>query len=237
VVTNDCSSLPEFAGPLAHYADALNSYSLTAALRRALAEPREKREADRRRFAQRFRWSDVAERAAQALEEQLHSRLPRERLALATAGDAEEASPFEGLVSELARHFDVEIVVPDDHPGIRPALQCVAPMIRVSQLRERHRMLPFDRFLYDGRDPASRGLLARLTPEYPGMLIDGPAEAPAGVVARAAWSAERWAELRPVVDGPLFLLDSPDGDSRQEGGESELGAIVARLAEALATLP
>src|SRR5690606_23163768 len=46
VVTSNCSSLPEYAGPVSFLADPLEPDSVTAALEAALEEPRHAREAE-----------------------------------------------------------------------------------------------------------------------------------------------------------------------------------------------
>ena len=68
VVTSNCSSLPEVAGPACWLADPNSPEDLARALLEALAEPRELRLAARLAHADTFHWPKTAESAARALE-------------------------------------------------------------------------------------------------------------------------------------------------------------------------
>lgn len=250
VVTHDCSSMPEFAGPHSFLADPLEHPSLTAALMRALDEPRDQHRAERIAFARQFTWEEVAERAVRSIEHELDRQRRvaprvRSRLAWVTAAwpGSREMARLEAIIGELMARFSVELIVPDGHPGARSAFHCLAPVLRESELRERHRLCPFTHFLYDAAGDASSAFLSRLASRYPGLMLDDTAAlAPIpsrddagerGLLARAVFSAERWTELRPRVSGPLYLLQTAGAPADPL---VDAGLIAGRLAETLASL-
>jgi glycosyltransferase involved in cell wall biosynthesis len=251
VVTSDCSSLPEFAGPFAFLGDPGDPAAMVRALTNTLREPRALHEAQRMAFAREFRWDQVAERAARAIEAELSGgerpfRRQRPRLAWVTSAPPGSIAMerAEELIAELQRRFVVEVVIPDDHPGISAASNCQVLLVRAGELRDRHRVCPFNYFLYDCTSSAALPFLAGLARTYPGLLLDGvedePAQRPAwwarwlgpaddGFLARAVISPARWAALRPQVDGPLYLIESPKHNESIAPVSTPADALAAAL--------
>ncbi len=217
VVTTDCSSLPEFAGPHSFLADPLLPGAVTTALTKALRQPRDLFQRERVEFAGTFTWDAIAERTARALEA---VRSTRARPRLAWFSDALPGTSgmerLETCLLALRERFTVEVVVPEGHVGLRLGMQCLAPQLHLSQYRERARMLPYAHHVYSCESVASGARWAEWAADAPGLLIDdSPDGIPGrrrdgnGFRARAVFDARQWARLKPMVEEPLYFVDAP----------------------------
>ncbi len=68
VVTSNCSSLPEYAGPVSWLGNPSSPEAMARVLEEALAEPRDARREERCEFARSFRWQKTAEKVCSIME-------------------------------------------------------------------------------------------------------------------------------------------------------------------------
>ncbi|HZY85267.1 MAG TPA: glycosyltransferase [Gemmataceae bacterium] len=201
VVAANNSSLPEYAGDVCWLADPADPSALAAALAAALAEPRDLRRAQRVAHARSFRWEDVAERAARALEELPAARVPaapappaRPRLAWvsplppAPSGIADYCGD---LLGHLAPHYDVELVVDGRQPQVAPELTRRHLIVTGDEAPSRHEARPYDLFVYHLGNSDFHVYQVPLLHQYPGLVVLHDFHL--GGLVHSAINAGRWA--------------------------------------------
>jgi glycosyltransferase involved in cell wall biosynthesis len=204
VVASNNSSLPEYAGDVCWLADPTDEAGLAAGLAAALAEPRDLRRAQRVAHARRFRWEDVAERAARALEEVPAARVPavpvtpappaRPRLAWASpmppapSGIADYCGD---LLAHLAPHYDIELVVDARQPPVAPELARRHLVVTDDEAPARHEARPYDLFVYHLGNSDFHVYQVPLLHQFPGLVVLHDFQL--GGLVHSAINAGRWA--------------------------------------------
>lgn len=176
VVTSDCSSMPEYGGPVSWYCDPTSPVSMAEALRKALAEPRELRRAERERFAAQFNWADVAERTARAIE--LASPIPavsrKPRVAWVCPAPPTEtgiADYAAEVANVLADRFELEWVTDPANPPPDAAVARRAAVVPANEVDARHAARPFDLFVYHMGNNYFHTYMLPLMRRHPGAVI------------------------------------------------------------------
>jgi glycosyltransferase involved in cell wall biosynthesis len=176
VVTSDCSSMPEYGGPVSWYCDPTSPASMAEALRKALAEPRDLRRAERERFAAQFNWADVAERAARALERATPApavpRKPRIAWVCPTppteTGIADYAAEVAGALSD---RFELEWVCDPKNPPPDSAIARHAGVVPGNEIDGRHAANPFDLFVYHMGNNYFHTYMLSMMRRHPGAVV------------------------------------------------------------------
>jgi glycosyltransferase involved in cell wall biosynthesis len=180
VVAADNSSLPEYAGDVCWLADPADPEGMAGALAAALDEPRDARREERVAHARSFRWEDVAERAARALEALPARRVPaaappgRPRLAWVSpvpptpSGIADYCAD---LLGPLAPHFDIELVVDPAEPPVATELARRHRVLSADEVAARHDARPYDLFVYHLGNSAYHVHMLPLLYHFPGLVV------------------------------------------------------------------
>lgn len=142
VVTSQTSSMPEYAGPAAHYCDPLEPESIARAIAAALNEPATARRAERIAYGHKHTPQSVGKRACRAIEDMLAtpSRAYRPKL----AWFAELRPPFGvpesdlPVLAELSRDYSVEIICQPHMKDLLLPLRMEYPIISARQFSARH---------------------------------------------------------------------------------------------------
>lgn len=196
VVTSDCSSLPEYAGPFSWLGDPASPPEMAHLLQKALAEPRDARRSEREAFARTFTWKTTAERACAIMERMANkpSNPVRPRRSLAwvmpltngTRGLSEYAAEVLPLLTE---RFDIELIAASDaiHPPETLGRQHLILTAREAIVR--HATRPYDLFVYQWSSAPENRVMLSLLPRFPGLLVMNDFSG---------------ADLRSLVDGKLL---------------------------------
>lgn len=225
VVAADASSIPEFTGPASWLANPASKDDLTRALGEALAEPRDRRQAERVAHARGYTWEDSAEAACGMLTSPVRPAPARKpRLAwVAPLPPAPCALAYYAseLLELLADRYEIEVVVAPNQPALEPDVARRHPLVRTEEVAGRHEAEPYDLFVYHlGNTPLCRYGLD-LLPRFPGLLMlhDYPSEGnPAtgfgprifrwaeGLLVNSAWAYRR---ARQETDAPTAWAPLP----------------------------
>jgi glycosyltransferase involved in cell wall biosynthesis len=154
VVASDRSSVPEFAGPVSWLADPESPGDLARALQDALAEPRDARREERRRFARGFTWESVAGRVCRELERLPRHQPARRRRVAWVSPLPPSRSGIADYSADLLRNLDdalgleVELVVDPQEKLVPADLVRRFPVVSSAEVPDRHRQCPYDLFVY-----------------------------------------------------------------------------------------
>jgi glycosyltransferase involved in cell wall biosynthesis len=178
VVTADCSSLPEYAGPVSWFGDPASPEGMARVLQEALAEPRDVRLAEREAFARTFSWRRTAELACAAMERGIRRRIEpvrrRRRLAWAIPLTPQTHSATEyaaELLPLLSERFDIELVA-GPTPAAPPETLARDHLILTPQeVLGRHAAAPFDLFVYPFASSPPQPYMMELLKQFPGLVI------------------------------------------------------------------
>jgi glycosyltransferase involved in cell wall biosynthesis len=247
VVTSDCSSLPEYAGPHSWLCDPSSPQAMAHVLQQALAEPREERRHERQRFARTFGWEKTADHACFVIENTIERRgqplRRRRRLAWVmplTRSARHAVHNVAELLHLLAVHFDIEVIAastPFDVP------QTLAPhhlILTANEVPARHADLPYDMFIYQLSPPPEHRDLLDLLRRYPGLVVlhdfsvadlrrlvesrilphqDEGAFTP--VLGALVDTVEAWRHINSATDIPVTHLSQSCTDPSMPSAESE----------------
>lgn len=260
VVTSNCSSLPEYAGPCSWLGDPASPQAMAQVLQQALTEPRDARRAEREAFARSFSWQRSAERAAAVMERITKRRnFPagrRRRLAWvmpltsAARGMVEYAAEVLPLLDE---HFDIELIAAPGPMEIPQTLSSRYFILTAEEVLTRHAASPYAMFLYQlGTPPRHEEMLALLA-QFPGLLVlhdFSPADirylTASKVLSSQAVSelvlgvlvhtTEAWEQIRHSLDVPAIHLAEPWARRTRQGDEQGrfAAAYVAWIEQAIA---
>jgi glycosyltransferase involved in cell wall biosynthesis len=177
VATSDCSSLPEYAGPVSWLGDPSSPQAMAKVLQQALAEPRDARRSEREAFARTFSWPRTAERAC-AVMERIAKRTPlalrrRRRLAWVmplhhdARGTIEYAAEW---LPRLSERFDIELIAGCDPIEAPETLSRRYLILTAQELAARHAASPYNMFVYLMPPPEHRHMLDLLS-RFPGLVV------------------------------------------------------------------
>jgi glycosyltransferase involved in cell wall biosynthesis len=222
VVASNCSSLPEYAGPVSWLGDPTSPEEMARLLQEALAEPRETRREEREAFARTFRWQKTAERACTILERYIMRRVrqtPRRRrlawvMPLTPATNrltdyAAELLPF------LSERFDIELIAGHGPIAAPETLLDNHLILTPQEVARRHAAQPYDLFVYHLSFSRQHEYLLHLLRRFPGLAVlhDGPAADLASlgesILGLLVHSASMWQQIRDCVNVPMVLLPMP----------------------------
>ena len=177
VVTSNCSSLPEYAGPHSWLTDPASPQEMAKVLQQALAEPRDARRAEREAFARSFSWPRSAERACAIMERittrQRRSVRRRRRLAwvMPLTKDARGMVEYAAeLLPRLAKRFDIELIAGSGSLEIPESLSSRHHLLTAQEVPARHAASPYDMFLYHMSLPKHEKMLDLLE-QFPGLVV------------------------------------------------------------------
>jgi glycosyltransferase involved in cell wall biosynthesis len=178
VVTSDCSSLPQYAGPCSWLGDPTSPQGMARLLQKALAEPRDARRPEREAFARTFRWDTTAERACTVMErmvkkpsspDRLHRRLAWVMpLSATTRGMAEYAAE---LLPFLNERFDIELIAASEAIDPPETLSGQHLILTAQEVTVRHAARPYDLFVYQWSPPPDNRDMVCLLARFPGLLV------------------------------------------------------------------
>lgn len=176
VVTSDCSSLPEYAGPSSWLGDPSSPRAMGQVLQQALAEPRDARRHERHAFARTFSWPKTAERACAVMERSMkrRTRPPRRRLAWVaplTAAMRDLSEQAAELLPFLAERFDIELIAGHDDLETPETLARHHLILTAQEVAARHTALPYDMFVYQLRPSPRNSRMLELLRRFPGLLV------------------------------------------------------------------
>ncbi|HWG42018.1 MAG TPA: glycosyltransferase family 1 protein [Gemmataceae bacterium] len=175
VVTSDCSSLPEYAGPVSWLGDPTSPEAMAVVLREALAEPRDARRPDREAFARTFHWNTTAERACAVMERSLSRFVKplRRRLAWVmpmTAADQPMLEYAAKLLPLLSEHFDIELIAGYGSIAALESLSQNHLLLSAQEVAARHAAKPYDMFIYQWSASPRHRFMLDLLPLFPGLI-------------------------------------------------------------------
>jgi len=211
VVTSDCSSLPEYAGPHSWLCDPTSPQAMAQVLQEALTEPREARCHNRQLFARMFSWEKSAERACGVMERIRTRRVhPEQRRRLAwvmplTRSMCRLADYTVELLSLLAKHFDIELIIASVSLNVPKTLSRSRHLILTAQeVPARHAALPYDMFVYQSGLPPMCEEMEQLSRWFPGLVLrhDWPTKDPRRLAAKLAAWIDRAILRQEQNDGP-----------------------------------
>lgn len=182
-IGSNCSSIPEVIGRADALFDPYDERDIAARLHRVLTDPDFRSGLARHGLAQArtFSWRATARRAWDALES--HHRAARERPAVfvpdgrrrrlaylsplppARSGIADYSAE---LLPELARHYDIDVIVDQEHVA-DPWILANCPVRDVAWFKANHSL--FDRTLYHFGNSALHGYLFDLIERCPGAVV------------------------------------------------------------------
>jgi glycosyltransferase involved in cell wall biosynthesis len=178
VVTSNCSSLPEYAGPHSWLCNPASPQAMAQALQQALAEPREERRRERQQFAQTFSWQKTVERACAVMERILdrRGRLVRRRRRLAwvlpvTKNLRRISEHTVELLPLLAKCFDIELIASSDPLEVPQTLSRRYLILTTHEVPARHAALPYDLFVYQSGLPPMSQDMVQLARRFPGLVL------------------------------------------------------------------
>lgn len=178
VVTADCSSLPEYAGPVSWLGDPTSPEEMAQVLQEALAEPREARRVEREAFARTFSWRRTAERACAAMERGIRRRIEpvrrRRRLAWVVPLTAETLAATAyaaALLPSLSERFDIELIAGPTPLSAPEALTRDYLILTPQEVSARHAADPFDLFVYPFASSPSYEYMLNLLKQFPGLVV------------------------------------------------------------------
>lgn len=147
VVTSDTSSLPEYAGPDAHYCDPLDPESIATAVAAAISEPTDRRRPERIWYGYKHTVETVGAAATGAIDRLLAGPPVRNRPRLAWFAELRPpfGAPPEDIqrMAELSRDYVIEIVCQSGMTDLLPALRMNYPIIPVDLFEARHRAVGY----------------------------------------------------------------------------------------------
>ncbi|MCZ2340368.1 MAG: glycosyltransferase family 4 protein [Bacteroidales bacterium] len=147
VVTASTSSMPEYAGPAAHYCDPLQPESIAHAIAAAIAEPAATRRAERIAYGYTHTPQTVGERACRAMEDLL--AIPRKSRRPTLAWFAELRPPFGvpeadlPVLAQLAREYSIEIICQPNMTDLLLSLRVEYPIIPAQMFFARHAVMRY----------------------------------------------------------------------------------------------
>ncbi len=148
VVTSRTSSLPEYAGPVAHYCDPLNPDSIARAVLQAVDEPVETRRAERIATGYRHSPASVGQAASAALRRLVAAPVAPARPRLAWVTPLEPplglANTHAELLAAAASH-EVEIICQPGFTAPVPHLRCSFPILPANHFATRQQTARYDR--------------------------------------------------------------------------------------------
>jgi glycosyltransferase involved in cell wall biosynthesis len=177
VVTSNCSSLPEYAGPVSWLGDPSLPEEMARVLQEALAEPRDARREERCEFARTFSWQKTAERACTIMERGARRRIRGRRRRLAwvspltpvARGMIEYATD---LLPFLSEHFEIELVVSDaQQMPVPEPLSNNYLVLTEQEIAARHAAAPYDMFLYQMSSARPHLYMLDLMRQFPGLVV------------------------------------------------------------------
>jgi glycosyltransferase involved in cell wall biosynthesis len=251
VVTSDCSSLPEYAGPVSWLGDPTSPQAIAKVLQQALAEPRDARRSEREAFARTFSWPRSAERAC-AVMERIVKRpiLPvrrRRRLAWVMPLNRDMCGMIEYAeewLPRLSERFDIELVAAADAMESSKTLSRRHLLLTAQELLARHAASPYDMFLYLMPPPEHLDML-HLMRQFPGLLVlhdfslttlrcllqskllswpalgDCPEDAFAPVLGVLVHSITAWQQVRRAGNVPVTHVELPSLPPPTQASASE----------------
>ncbi|HEY7312548.1 MAG TPA: glycosyltransferase family 1 protein [Gemmataceae bacterium] len=178
VVTADCSSLPEYAGPVSWRGDPTSPEAMARILQQALTEPRDARRAEREAFARTFNWRRTAERACAAIERSIRRPAEpvrrRSRLAWVVPLTSETRSATEyalGLLPLLSERFDIELIAGPTPAAPPETLSRDHLILTPQEVLGRHAAAPFDLFVYQFASAPPPSYMLELLKQFPGLVL------------------------------------------------------------------
>jgi glycosyltransferase involved in cell wall biosynthesis len=177
VVTSNCSSLPEYAGPVSWLGDPSSPEAMARVLRDALAEPRDARLEERREYARTFSWPKTAERACTIMERSTRrlALCRRQRLAWVSPLNPAARCMVEyatDLLPLLSKRFEIELIASDTQQMPVPeTLSSNHLVLTAQEVAARHAALPYDMFVYQLSAARQHLYMLDLLRQFPGLVV------------------------------------------------------------------
>ncbi|MEP6789796.1 MAG: glycosyltransferase, partial [Ramlibacter sp.] len=181
VIASDCSSLPEVIGRQDALFNPSSDSDIAAAMQRLLSDTpwRESLRAHAAVQAQKFSWDATGARAVQAFEALHAARVPaavappprRPRMAFVSPLPPERSGIADysaELLPELARHYDIDVIV--SQPSVSDAWINGCCAVRGSDWFLQHAG-SYDRVLYHFGNSAFHEYMFRLLRQVPGVVV------------------------------------------------------------------
>ena len=171
VVASNNSSLPEFAGDVCWLADPSSPKELGKALRAALAEPYEQRQAEREAFARTFRWEETAEAVCATMAVPRAVEIPQPRIAWVTSVASASYGVYDvELFRELGNRCNLVVAV-DEPLRIPEPLATHARIVSWSEFPALANKLNFDQIVFDAADDSVRHTFQAMMAHQKGLLL------------------------------------------------------------------
>jgi glycosyltransferase involved in cell wall biosynthesis len=227
VITSNCSSLPEYAGPVSWLGDPTSPQAMARVLQEALAEPRDARRPQREMFARAFTWQKTAEKACAVMERSMtrRARPPRRRRRLAwvtplTKGARGTIEYAAEVLPLLAGRFDIELIASSGPIDAPERLSRHHLILTAREVPDRHAALPYDMFLYQPSPPPRHLDMIELWRQFPGLVVlhdfsptDLQCLAESKLLTPAlgmlVHSTAAWQQLRRALSVPVVHLSRP----------------------------
>jgi glycosyltransferase involved in cell wall biosynthesis len=222
VVTSNCSSLPEYAGPASWLGDPTSPQEMARLLQEALTEPREARREEREAFARTYSWQKTAERACAVLERyimQCVRETPRRRrlawVVPLTPQTSRMADYAAELLPFLSERFDIELIADHERIAAPETLLRNHLILTPQEVARRHAAQPYDLFVYHLSSSRQHEYLLHLLRRFPGLAVlhDGSAAGLASlaesILGMLVHSTSALQQARGVVNVPVVLLPTP----------------------------